>query len=388
MLEQDLQYSVTAELYLRNNFDIQHRSTLYIDSFAMGAWIGGVFTYEAIRLLAERGKYNISIITPGIFKEEIIKAVKNLGPNFDQVIIGGYPPFIKDIIDEGIKSGIDWKKRKIGIVFSAEGFTEKFRDYLYERIGVDNPYLASLNHYGTADMGTMSHETPLSILVRRKAIENKKLCESIFSLNNRTPTFTQYDPTLFFFQKTNDILCCSGYSGIPFIRYDFKDNGGIYTISEIEQKFNDIGMNLNEEIKQAKISNTIWNIPFVYVFERNDFTVKLYGANIFPETIRHALQQKRFEKYVTGKFTMYINFDEDQNQFLEINIELMKGIDIQEELADKIQKAIVVRLLEENSEYKSNYRSNPPRQTPKIDLWTYEDPNFFRPGGKQKWIKK
>jgi phenylacetate-CoA ligase len=78
---QDMQYAATAELYLRTNFEIHKQSTLYIDAFPMGAWIGGVFTYEAIRIIAERGTYSLSIITPGIDKQEIINSVKNLGPH-------------------------------------------------------------------------------------------------------------------------------------------------------------------------------------------------------------------------------------------------------------------------------------------------------------------
>src|SRR3989344_5253736 len=69
--EQDRQYALLAELYLRNNFEIHKKTTLYLDCFAMGAWIGGLFTYEAIRIVAERGKYPLTIYTPGIFKDEI-----------------------------------------------------------------------------------------------------------------------------------------------------------------------------------------------------------------------------------------------------------------------------------------------------------------------------
>jgi hypothetical protein len=42
----------------------------------MGAWIGGLFTYEAIRRVGENGNYDMSIITPGINKAEVIKAVQ------------------------------------------------------------------------------------------------------------------------------------------------------------------------------------------------------------------------------------------------------------------------------------------------------------------------
>ena len=137
---QDRQYGLCAELYLRNNFEIHKKSTLYIDTWAMGAWIGGLFTYEALRLLAERGKYKLSIIAPGIVKDEIFKAVKSLGHKFDQVIIGGYPPFVKDILDEGETLGINWKKNNIKLIFSAESFSEEFRDYVYERAGIRDTY--------------------------------------------------------------------------------------------------------------------------------------------------------------------------------------------------------------------------------------------------------
>jgi hypothetical protein len=41
---QDRQYALSAELYLRSNFQIHKKSTLYVDAFAMGAWIGGLFS--------------------------------------------------------------------------------------------------------------------------------------------------------------------------------------------------------------------------------------------------------------------------------------------------------------------------------------------------------
>ncbi|MBI2034785.1 MAG: hypothetical protein HYT11_03590 [Candidatus Levybacteria bacterium] len=66
---QDWQYAVTAELYLLSNFSIDKKSTLYIVGFPMGGWIGGLFTYQALKLLSKRGNYNISVITPGILRD-------------------------------------------------------------------------------------------------------------------------------------------------------------------------------------------------------------------------------------------------------------------------------------------------------------------------------
>ena len=103
---QDDFYAITAEIYLRENFHIDTQSTLYIVAFPMGAWIGGLFTYEALHKVAEKG-YKLSIITPGINKVEIIKAVTALAPEFDQIIIGSYAPFLTDVLNDGKNQGID-----------------------------------------------------------------------------------------------------------------------------------------------------------------------------------------------------------------------------------------------------------------------------------------
>src|SRR3989344_1336396 len=84
---QDWQYAMMAELYLRANFDIAKLSTLYIVAFPMGAWIGG---------------------------------------DFDQILIGSYAPFLKDILDDGKEAEINWHDYKLGFIFSAEGFNELF----------------------------------------------------------------------------------------------------------------------------------------------------------------------------------------------------------------------------------------------------------------------
>ncbi len=386
-LEQDWQYATMAELYLRNIFEIQKKSTLYIDCFAMGAWIGGLFTYEAIRLLAERAKYKISIFAPGIFKDEILKAIINLGPKFDLIIIGGYPPFVKDIIDSGVNSGLNWKKYNLKFIFSAEAFTENFRDYVFKKTGTEDVYRSSLNHYGTADMGTMAHETPLSILIRRLAVKNNKLYNKLFSAI-RTPTFAQYIPELFYFENVNGQLYCSGYSGLPLIRYDLKDVGGVISMSDVTDIMCSEDISINDEIINAGLFSTVWNLPFVYVYERSDFVVKLYGANIFPDTIRRVLQQKRFERIFSGKFAMLTQYDKNEDQFLEINIELKLNVKTSKVVTKLVEEKIVEKLLLENSEYKSNYKSDPLRQIPKIVLWEYEDPTYFTPGIKQRWVKK
>lgn len=385
---QDWQYALTAELYLRENFEIQKRATLYIDGFAMGVWIGGLFTYQAIKLLAERGKYRLSIITPGISKIEIINAVKNLGHKFEQIIIGGYPPFVKDTIDDGIAAGLNWKDYDLGFIFSAEAFTEKFRDYIIEKAGLKNPYTSTLNHYGTVDLGTMSHETSLSILIRRLAVENPELFPVVFSAATKQPTLTQFLPELFYFEDVSGDLICSAFSGLPLVRYDLKDRGGVFTLKDISERLLSNGVDVRQEVRRAKISETVWNLPFVYVYERRDLSTTLYGLNVYPETVRKALQEKELEPRVTGKFTMLTKFDQKLNQYLEVNVELKRGVKESSSLVKQLQEAVVNKLRAENSEYRKLHDELPERAAPEIVCWTYEDPTYFRPGVKQKWVIK
>lgn len=385
---QDTYYAIAAELYLLSNFSIDKKSTLYIIGFPMGAWIGGLFTYQAIRELAHRGKYPLSIITPGINKLEILKAVKNLGDDFDQIIIGSYAPFLKDILDDGEEMGIDWKKYNLGFIFSAEGFSETFRDYVVKKTGLKNVYKDTLNHYGTVDLGTMSHETPLSILLRRRALEDKQLYADMFNHSTKLPTLTQYNPELFYFESEDNNLICSSFSGLPLCRYDLKDHGGIISFDQMQELFAKHNLSFDKEIEKAAIADTVWKLPFVYVYERNDFSVSFFAFQIYPETIRHALQEKSLEQYLTGKFTMLVNYDDNHNQVLEINVECKRAVEHSGALKQSISDEIVKRLLAENSEYRKTAEEYPERVIPEIVLWPYEDPLYFKAGTKQKWVKK
>jgi phenylacetate-CoA ligase len=383
----DLQYALLAEAYLRVNFEIHKRSTLYINGFPMGVWIGGVFTHKVIHTIAERGKYPLTIISPGVNKEEIIKVIKKLGGMFDQVIIGSYGPFLKDILDDGEHAGICWRDYNIGFIFSAEGFTEGFRDYVAKKAGISNVMLNTLNHYGTVDLGTMSYETPISIYIRRETSKKKRLHDSIFGTGVRVPTLTQYVPELFYFENIDGSLYCSANSGIPLMRYDLKDNGGVLSYENVQAICKRDGIELVNEARNVGIYNTLWRLPFVYVYERSDFSVSFYAFQIYPETIRRALESRNIRTSLTGKFTVMVKFDNGQNQYLEIHLELKKNKKKSRNLSEQVQKSITRQLLKESSEYRETYKEKKSRIHPRLEWWPYGDPTHFASGKKQKWVK-
>jgi len=385
---QDKQYQIYAELYLRNNFNIHKKKTLYIDAFPMGPWIGGVFTYEVITRIARESQYPLSIITTGIDTASIIKTVKKMGQYYDQIIIGAYGPFTKDILDTGIDEGINWRQYNIKFIFSAEAFPESFRDYVGNIVGSKNIFLDTLNHYGTVDLGTMSYETPICILIRKLAEKNKFLYKKIFGDTIKIPTLTQYLPELFYFESVNGNLYCTSESAIPLIRYNLEDRGNVIGFNEMKSIFKEVNIDLLKEAQKCNIQESIWELPFVYVFERSDFSVSYYAFQVYPGPIRKILLQKDVQKKVTGKFTMESGFSWKQNPQLVVSIELKKNILPSKQLSKNITKLVHNQLLKTHSEYRETVNHFGTKAHVSVILLENGNQEHFKSGTKQKWIKK
>lgn len=386
----DKQCALSYELCFRAYYGIDAKSTLFINCFALGVWIGGMFVYQAMKHHIEKNRYPFSIITPGADQTEALKAIKNLAPQFDQIILAGYGPLVKDLIDEGAAQGIKWNEYPMKYLFAAEGFTEGFRDYMKTHGGAQDIYGGTLNVYGTADLGTMAHETPLSILMRRLTVERPELCQKIFSHSHKLPTLAQYIPELYYFEEVDGRLVCSSPGGIPLVRYDLKDRGEVQNIDALFSKLAREGVNIQEEMSERAVAHPVWRLPLVAVYERNDFTVSIYSVNIYPESIRKALEDKNLQTALTGKFTMTVGFNEQQNQVLEIHLELRPRIAAEPKLEKQALDAIVSGLNKENSEWRDFYANPNIRQkiAPRLTFWPHQHPQYFKPGGKQKWVKR
>ncbi|MDP3093305.1 MAG: hypothetical protein Q8N16_00910 [bacterium] len=385
----DLQTSVIHELfYLQGQYE-KEEPVLVIVCFGMGVWIGGLITYQAFHLLQERG-YNVSLITPGINKEEIFKSLKDLGRSYKNIILVGYPPLIKDIIDEAPSRGIDWRKFRVRLLFAAEVFTEDFREYVSRAVNMRNSFIDTMNIYGTADLGAMAFETPLAILIRRLCAKNQKLFEAIFKKIQKTPTLGQYIPSFISFDAEGDDLLVSGNNTMPLIRYALGDHGGVYSFRELTKKLSELGVDLKKEAKKAGIEKFWHELPFVYVYERADFSTNLYGLQVYPEPIREALLKKPLSAYLTGKFTLETRFNSKQNQYLLIHLEMRKSRnDIVPRAIKQATLSVIVEQLQlKNSEYRELHKFLGKRALPRLQFWPAEDPKYFKLGIKQRWVKK
>ncbi|MGK7873707.1 MAG: phenylacetate--CoA ligase family protein [Xenococcaceae cyanobacterium] len=378
----EFQIATRFEQVFRDSFQADTKLTLAVVCFTLGTWVGGMYTASCCRHLAAKG-YPITVVTPGNNKAEIFRVVQELAPAFEQVVLLGYPPFLKDAIDSGIAQGIQWQRHSIKLVMAGEVFSEEWRSLVGERVGSSNPCYDSASLYGTADAGVLGNETPLSICIRRFLADHPDAARTLFG-ESRLPTLVQYDPLSRFFETQDGTLLFSGDNGIPLVRYHISDTGGIISYEAMLQFLKDWGFDPLAEL-QSQGTRGIYPLPFVYVFGRSHFTVSYFGANIYPENVTVGLEQPEIREWVTGKFVMEVKEDADKNRFLSIVVELAPGAEASEDKQQAIASSIHTQLLRLNSEF-ANYVP-PEYQQPQVTLAAMGDPEYFPIGVKHRYTR-
>ena len=198
----------------------------------------------------------------------------------------------------------------------------------------------------------------------------------------------QYNPLFITFESVNGEILLTGNNAIPLIRYAVGDNGVTLHMGVIKEKFKAFGIDIYKEAAKAGLKDHLCELPLVAVYERSDFAVKLHLRDIYPEIIRDVLISKKISKILTGKFTMITKYDRNQDQYLELNLEVRKN----KKLSPRFKKLAHKQIL------KALHLKTEGPGTPDIFLknsnivkpvfWPAEHPLHFKPGIKQKWVKK
>jgi len=379
----EMDVAVRFEQVFCDSFSAHERSTLAVVCFALGNWVGGLYTTSCCWHLARKG-YPLMVATPGNNKAEIFRVVRDLAPYFEQTVLLGYPPFVKDVIDAGVAEGIDWASHRPKLVFAGEVFSEEWRSLVSERIGSKSPCVDTASLYGTADGGVLGNETPFTIAIRRWLANHPDAARHLFG-ESRLPTLVQYDPVSRFFETHDGTLVVSGENTLPLVRYHIADKGGLVSFDQMwfflrehgVKAYDDLGLDKNFKPR---------NLPFVYVFGRADFTVSYYGANIYPENVTVGLEQAEITDWVTGKFVLETQENENSDKYLHIAVELLPGIEPDEKMSLVIAKSIRAQLLRLNSEFASYTPKE--RQLPKISLCAFADSKYFPTGVKHRYTRK
>ena len=379
----EMQIATRFEQVFHDSFYADTKRTLAVICFSLGTWVGGMYTTNCCRYLGSKG-YPVTVVTPGNNKEEIFRVVQELGSGFEQVVLLGYPPFLKDIIDTGIARGIEWQEYQIKLVMAGEVFSEEWRSLVGERVGSQHSCYDSVSLYGTADAGVLGNETPLSICIRRFLANQPEAARALFG-ESRLPTLVQYDPVSRFFEVIDGTLLFSGDNGIPLVRYNILDSGGIVSYDAMLEFLAKYSFDPVAEL-QNQGGRGVRQLPFVYVFGRSNFTVSYFGANIYPENVTVGLEQPVIREWVTGKFVLQVQEDADKNRFLSVVVELAPGVEDSEDKREAITSSILTQLKRLNSEF-ANYVPSE-YQMPQVALAPTGDPEYFPVGVKHRYTRK
>ncbi|MEO8183717.1 MAG: phenylacetate--CoA ligase family protein [Deltaproteobacteria bacterium] len=379
----ELETAARFEQVLRA-FAARDKSTLAVICFALGNWVGGMYTLACCRQLAAKG-YPLTVVSPGNQPAEILRALRALDGHFQQRVLFGYPPFLKDVIELGIAQGIDWSTPPTRLVMAGEVFSEEWRDWVCLRMAAAEPARATASLYGTADGGVLANETPLSIRIRRALARRPDAARALFG-EARLPTLCQYDPEHRYFEleradgETSGWLLFSGDGGAPLLRYKILDRGGLVGHGEMLGFLERHGVTLEPDA-----AGTEPTLPFVYVFGRSHFAVSFYGANVYPENVSVGLEQPELAPALTGKFVLEVQEDAARDAELGLTVELARGAVASRELAERIAASVRRELERLNSEFASYVPSA--RRTPRLELRAFGDAEYFPIGVKHRYTR-
>jgi len=359
-------------------FDTKRGGTLFVNMFALGTWLAGLEFYEGAKSVADAGN-EIVILTPGIEKTTAIDAIKRLAPSFDRTVLAGYPPFIKDVLEFGLKAGVDWTRMDIRLLTAGEAFSEMWRNRVLQIIGKEGSLSSVINVYGMAEAGVVAHETPLSIAARRFISQIPELNALLTHDGEVSPLF-QYDPSTRYFEVAeHDSLVLTSDAGLPLIRYNTRDRGGLLqqaTVSEL----------LSSRLDESTAPHPLC-FPFVYLLGRRDFSISLYALIIYTENIKQALQTSPSASLLSGLFTMRVRQTPELDQRFEITVELAPGTAPRAVHTQSLARHVVNVLCRVNAEYAKLRASIGKRALPHLHLVCHGGLDTV-PGRKHKWVKR
>ena len=144
------------DLGLQDVFDVDTHPTLLVNCLPMGV----VFASRAVAVS------NVSV------REDMACAIlHNVGPRFAQTLVCCDPLFVRQLLWEGERTGVDWKALNTSLIMGEEVLVESQREYIAAKMGIDldnDPHRMIGSSYGAAELGlNLLFETRDTIRLRR-----------------------------------------------------------------------------------------------------------------------------------------------------------------------------------------------------------------------------
>ena len=360
------------DLFMRLYWQIDKKSTLCVNAYAMGPWMAGFSVHSAIRPLTQ--KYKLTLATPGADIDSIVYTIVKLSKLYDQTIIFSYSTFVRTILDRLEDANINIKKLNLKLFLAGESHAVEWRQYINKLATGDSDNLTTIiDGYGVTDTGLSGQGSVLTNLVRDLAFKNKKLREDLFGKTDCVPSLFQYNTGTYFIEKYNSEIVITTKSTTPLVRYNIHDRGGVIKFRDMEAILKKHGYDYKKLLRKKKLNpgEVVWQLPFVYCFGRRDDTVIIGGANVYPEQIAPALFNEKVHDI--HSFKLATDFDKEQHQIFYVLLEFRSCVSYNKEKMRKMKKKyhslILKQLKGVNFDYADAFRIDPNIANPKIEIF-------------------
>ncbi|MBC8010856.1 MAG: hypothetical protein H7067_12260, partial [Burkholderiales bacterium] len=202
-------------------FHIKSRKTLLINCLPMGVKIP-----TRACTLAETS----------VRPDMVVGLIKAFSRHYEQMILVGEAAFIKQVLELGVRGGIEWSQILVQVILGEEPLAENARIYLERLLGVDatrpeGGIVASSMGVAEVGLNIFSEVPPAAplILLRRRLHENPDARRKLFGPSLTVPCLFTYDPRRIFVEFDDAgrlvLTTLEPHLRIPLIRYATGDRG-------------------------------------------------------------------------------------------------------------------------------------------------------------------
>lgn len=355
------------------NYCYGEQPLIVVNAFSQGAWATGLNMGEALQ------RQGI-VKNTGPDLNKIFALLQHLGPANDYLVLG-YPPFLKQMVDEARATGFDLATYSLRGLVGGEGMSEGLRQYLLET------FTCVYSGYGATDLEIgMAGETPLTVALRQRVQQDPELRRCLFGDDSRLPMIFQYNPVSHFAEVTAEgelVFTINRPSLVaPRIRYNIHDQGGVLRLDELETKLSAFGLSLESLCPGSSRS---LKLPILWVFGRKDHTLSVMGANIYPEDLEQALYANPRLAGMTRSFCQGLE-DGPQGQ-----VRPLFAFEITQPsnpvLEAEFRHSILETLRQLNSDFRSAWQEFPDTLVPVVKLYGLGEGPFAGDAGRIKQVR-
>ncbi len=349
------------------------RPLVVLNSFSMGAWATGMTTAAALEAHG-------LVKATGPDLDKVLDTMAELGPRHRYLIVG-YPPFLKVLLDEGERRGVDWSAYDMHALLGGEGNSEMLRDYLARH------FRSVFSGYGVTDVEIgLAAETPVCIALRRLALERADVAEAVFGEAGRSPMVFQFNP-FFHHIETNPerelLFTVARHATLsPKIRYNPHDEGGVLRDDELRARLHGVGVDLESLVPAG--GRRLIRMPYLFVFGRKDSTVSVMGANIYPEDIEAAIYSRPDVAARILSFQLSVVEPRPGETRPRVAIQLLRG-QPDDAFRDEVAQLLTTHLRGMNRDYREAFGEYPALMPFIVECFARGEGPFEGSGGRIKF---